>query len=276
MFASVLSTPLSRTECFSAKTLFVCCAVVAANEIGDALLIQTSPPRPHPVKNVILAGLEPSTLEAVRPHLMWVDLPQGFCQVKPDEPIEYLYFIEQGLASSDALSSVGRSVEVGVIGREGVVGYQALLGQDKTSNIVLMQGAGAAWRLRVSIARQELLRDPTFLGLFHEFLASHIAQISQSVLCNRLHEAENRLARWMLMASDHMRSDTLGLTQEFISQMLGSTRSTVTITAGALQDAGMISYSRGKIHILDRPALEGKACECYAVVRSQELVPVPA
>jgi CRP-like cAMP-binding protein len=233
-------------------------------------------PRPRSVRNTILAGLEPAKLEALRPHLTWVDLPQGFSLVNPDVPIDNLYFIEQGLASTDALSRGGRSVEVGVTGHEGIVGYQALLGLDRTSNLVIMQGAGAAWRLRLSVARQELLRDPRFLTLFHEFLVAHIAQISQSVLCNRLHEAENRLARWMLMASDHMESDTLGLTQEFISQMLGSTRSTVTITAGALQEAGMITYSRGKIRILDRAALERTACECYAVVRNQELVPVPA
>jgi CRP-like cAMP-binding protein len=234
-----------------------------------------SHPAPPSVRNAILAGLQPDKREAVREHLTWCDLPQGFVLVKPETNIADLYFIERGLASSDALSAAGRSVEVGVIGREGVVGFQALLGHEKTSNIVIMQGAGAAWRLRLNHFQQELLRDPTFLGLFHKFLGSHIAQVSQSVLCNRLHEAENRLARWMLMASDHMETDNLILTQEFISQMLGSTRSTVTITAGTLQEAGMITYSRGKIHILDRPALEKIACECYAVVRRQETTQLP-
>jgi CRP-like cAMP-binding protein len=203
------------------------------------------------------------------PHLTYVELPQGSLLIQPDTRIDYLYFLERGLASTDALSNTGRSVEVGVTGREGVVGFSVLLGQQTIPHVVIMQGAGSGYRIRASVAAQEFAKGGDFLRLVHQFLYSHIVQVSQSVLCNRLHEAEPRLARWLLMAADHMDSNHLVLTQEFISQMLGSTRSTVTITAGELQSQGLIHYSRGKIRVLDRAGLEKIACECYAVVRAR-------
>ncbi len=220
-------------------------------------------------RNKILAGLPAEQLAALALHFEFMDLPQGYILVKPDTRIEYLYFLEHGLASTDAITQNGRSVEVGVTGREGVVGFHVLLGQPKVSHLTLMQGAGSGFRIRANIVRAEFEKGGEFLRLVHAFLYSHIIQVSQSVLCNRLHEVESRLARWLLMASDHTETDHLILTQEFIAQMLGSTRSTVTITAGELQDRGVIDYSRGKIRILDRPGLEKIACECYEVVRHQ-------
>ncbi len=239
--------------------------------------IELSNSNSHPVsasRNTILRNLPSEQLAVLTPHLTFVDLPQGHLLLKPDTRPEYLYFLERGLASTDALSRVGRSVEVGVTGCEGIVGYHLLLGETTVPHIVMMQGAGSAFRIRPAIVQQEMDKGGEFLRLFHCFLYSHIIQISQSVLCNRLHETEARLARWLLMASDHMGTDYLVLTQEFISQMLGSTRSTVTITAGELMDQGLIHYSRGKIRILDRPGLERLACECYAVVRTQSLDPL--
>jgi len=237
---------------------------------GDPLATDSTTPRTlAATRNLILAGLPAEQLAVLAPHLEFMDLPQGYVLVKPDTRTEFLYFLEHGLASTDAITQNGRSVEVGVTGREGVVGFHVLLGQPKVSHLTLMQGAGAGYRIRASILRPEFEKGGEFLRLFHAFLYSHIIQVSQSVLCNRLHEVESRLARWLLMASDHTETDHLVLTQEFIAQMLGSTRSTVTITAGELQDRGVIDYSRGKIRILDRPGLEKIACECYAVVRTQ-------
>jgi len=218
---------------------------------------------------MILTCLPAAQLELLIPHLEFMDLPQGTVLVKPDTRTDYLYFLEHGLASTDAITQNGRSVEVGVTGREGVVGFHVLLGQPQISHLTLMQGAGAGFRIRASIVKTELDKGGEFLRLFHSFLYTHIVQISQSVLCNRLHEVESRLARWLLMASDHTETEYLVLTQEFIAQMLGSTRSTVTITAGELQERGVIHYSRGKIQILDRSSLEKIACECYEVVRGQ-------
>jgi CRP-like cAMP-binding protein len=218
---------------------------------------------------MVLAGIPPAQLALLSPHLTMMELPQGLVLVKPGARIEYLYFLERGLASTDALSTTGRFVEVGVTGREGVVGFHALLGVPTVSHLVIMQGGGAGFRIPAAIALQELQKGGSFLRLFHTFLYSHIVQVSQSVLCNRLHMADARLARWLLMASDHMESDYLVLTQEFLSQMLGSTRSTVTIQAGLLQAQGLIHYSRGKIRILDRAGLEKSTCECYELVRAQ-------
>jgi CRP-like cAMP-binding protein len=229
----------------------------------------TTPKTAATARNLILAGLPAAQLALLTPHLEFMDLPQGHVLVKPDVRTEYLYFLEHGLASTDAITRNGRSVEVGVTGREGVVGFHVLLGQAKVSHLTLMQGAGAGFRIRASVLKPEFDKGGEFLTLVHAFLYSHIVQVSQSVLCNRLHEVEARLARWLLMASDHTESDHLVLTQEFIAQMLGSTRSTVTITAGELQDRGVIDYSRGKINILDRSGLEQIACECYEVVRHQ-------
>lgn len=223
-------------------------------------------------RNRILSSLPAAQQQALLPHLTYVDLPQGTVLVKPEMRIEYLYFLERGLASTDALSRSGRSVEVGVTGREGMVGFSVLLGEPKISHLVIMQGAGAAFRIRSAALKQEFDKGGELLRSVHAFLHAHILQVSQSVLCNRLHEAEQRLSRWLLMASDHMESEHLVLTQEFISQMLGSTRSTVTITAGVLQESGMIHYSRGKIKILDRAGLEKLACECYQVVKRQHAV----
>jgi CRP-like cAMP-binding protein len=237
--------------------------------IGTALLAAESP------RNLILAGIPASQMVILAPDLEFMYLPQGTVLVKPETRLEYIYFLERGLASTDAVTQSGRSVEVGVTGREGVVGFHALLGQPTISHATMMQAAGSGYRIRESAFRRELDKGGELLRLFHAFLYSHFVQTSQSVLCNRLHDVEHRLARWLLLASDHTESDHLVLTQEYISRMLGSTRSTVTITAGELQERGLINYSRGKIQILKRPALEQVACECYAIVRDQNRMAQP-
>jgi CRP-like cAMP-binding protein len=131
-----------------------------------------------------------------------------------------------------------------------------------------MQGPGAGLRIRAGIVREEFLKGGTFTQLVHSFLYMQIVQMSQSVLCNRLHPVEARMARWMLTACDRMQTDSLLLTQEFLAQMLGSRRSTVTVSAGQLQREGLIDYTRGRVRVVDRPGLESKACECYSIVRS--------
>lgn len=185
---------------------------------------------------------------------------------EPNEPIEYVYFLNSGLISTDALTEKGESVEVGVIGREGFAGLPALFDQPQMSHTVLMQGAGDGFRIRSSILREQFLKGGTLQRLVHTFAYLQMVQVTQSVLCNRMHEVDARLARWLLTSADRMESDSLNLTQEFLAQMLGVQRSTVTVAAGELQRAGMIGYSRGKIHILDRPRLAATACECYRIV----------
>jgi CRP-like cAMP-binding protein len=136
------------------------------------------------------------------------------------------------------------------------------------SHSVLIQGSGEGLRIRSSILRDQFLKGGTLQRLVHAFAYLQLVQTTQSVLCNRMHEVDARLARWLLTFADRIESESLNLTQEFLAQMLGVQRSTVTVAAGDLQRAGLIGYSRGKIHILDRPKLIGTACECYRIVNS--------
>ena len=207
-------------------------------------------------------------LAALGRSLVAVDLPLGMRLSEPHQPVEHAYFVLSGLISTDALTSSGESVEVGVIGREGFSGLAGLLGHPQMQHSVEVQGAGHGLRIRMSLLREEFLKGGVLAQLVYDFLYLQTVQMSQSVLCNRLHPVEARLARWLLTSSDRSESDWLMLTQEFLAQMLGSRRSTVTVAAGVLQRSGMIDYKRGKILITDRAKLEGVSCECYQVVKS--------
>jgi CRP-like cAMP-binding protein len=201
-------------------------------------------------------------------HLVPVDMPLGMQLAVPSAPIEYIFFPVAGLISVDALTERGESVEIAVIGREGFSGVYSLLGHEQGAHSVIMQGPGSGLRIRAGIVREEFLKGGPFTQLVHSFLYMQIVQMSQSVLCNRLHPVEARMARWMLTACDRMQTDSLLLTQEFLAQMLGSRRSTVTVSAGQLQREGLIDYTRGRVRVVDRAGLEAKACECYSIVRS--------
>jgi CRP-like cAMP-binding protein len=216
----------------------------------------------------MLSQLPPDEYAALAKFLVPVDLPLHKTLSEPNQPIEFIYFLENGLISTDVVTGKGDMVEVGLIGREGFSGLPALFDQPQMSHVVNMQGSGDGFRIRASVVRTEFLKGGTLQRLVHAFAYLQLVQITQSVLCNRMHEVEARLARWLLASSDRMESDFLHLTQEFLSQMLGVQRSTVTVAAGDLQRAGMIGYSRGRIHILDRPGLTARACECYGIVNA--------
>jgi CRP-like cAMP-binding protein len=228
-------------------------------------------PSSHPAprqNNIILNQLPEAEYEALAKSLIPVDLPLGKRLSEPNQPIEYIYFLNSGLISTDALTEKGETVEVGVIGREGFAGLPALLDQPQMLHMVVMQGAGEGLRIRSSIVRDLFLKGGEMQRLVHAFAYLQLVQVTQSVLCNRMHEVEGRLARWLLTSSDRMETESLHLTQEFLAQMLGVQRSTVTVAAGVLQRRGVIGYSRGKLHILDRIALVAAACECYGIVRA--------
>jgi len=195
-----------------------------------------------------------------------VDLPLGMQLSEPNRPVEYVYFLNSGLISTDALTEKGESVEVGLIGREGFAGLPALLDQPQMSHAVLIQGVGDGLRIRSKIVRDQFMKGGMFQQLVHAFAYLQLVQVTQSVLCNRMHEVDARLARWLLTSADRMESESLNLTQEFLSQMLGVQRTTVTVAAGQMQRAGMIDYSRGKINLTDRQALTKVTCECYDIV----------
>ncbi|MGA1981039.1 MAG: Crp/Fnr family transcriptional regulator [Acidobacteriaceae bacterium] len=219
-------------------------------------------------RNLILSQLPADEYAALAKHLVPVELPLEKRLSEPNQPIEFVYFPNTGLISTDAVTERGEQVEVGLIGREGFSGLAALLDQPQMSHMVIMQGAGEGLRIRSSVVRTQFLKGGTLQKLVHAFAYLQLVQITQSVLCNRMHEVEARLARWLLSSADRMESEYLHLTQEFLAQMLGVQRSTVTVAAGELQRNGMIGYSRGRIHILDRAGLAAKACECYGIVNA--------
>jgi CRP-like cAMP-binding protein len=170
------------------------------------------------------------------------------------------------VVSTVATTSAGESVEVFMAGREGFSGVVAVFDLPEMSHGVVVQVAGRGWRMRGPAFRNAVYSCPGLRDLVHRVLYTRMVLAAQSVLCNRLHEVEPRLARWLLTLADRVESDQVNVTQEYIAEMLGARRSTVTVAAGTLQERGLISYSRGKISILDRPRTIQAACECYTIV----------
>ncbi|HWZ50309.1 MAG TPA: Crp/Fnr family transcriptional regulator [Granulicella sp.] len=216
--------------------------------------------------NAILGQLPAGEYEALAKFMVEVELPPHKTLSEPNESIEYVYFLNRGLISTDAMTQSGETVEVGVIGREGFAGLPALLNQPQMSHAVVVQSRGSGIRVRSGIVREQFLRGGMLQSLVYNFAYLQMTQTAQSVLCNRLHTVDQRLARWLLVSADRMESEELHLTHEFLSHMLGVQRSTVTVAAGEMQRQGMIGYSRGKIYLLDRLRLAGAACECYGIV----------
>jgi CRP-like cAMP-binding protein len=201
-------------------------------------------------------------------YLVPVELPLGMRLSEPNRPLEYIYFPVAGLISTHSLTERGESVEVGIIGREGVAGVAGLLGHHQMPHSVVVQGAGTGLRVRAGIVRDEFLKGGLFTQTIYSFVYMQMVQMAQSVLCGRLHAVDTRMARWMLTAADRTESELIQITQEFLAQMLGSRRSTVTVAAGELQRKGLIDYSRGRVRIVDRAGLEAASCECYQVIRT--------
>ncbi|HEX8499733.1 MAG TPA: Crp/Fnr family transcriptional regulator [Pyrinomonadaceae bacterium] len=222
-----------------------------------------------PFDNHLLAALPREEYARLAPHLELVRLPAGRVLCEVGSVISHVHFLKGGMASLLSLTEDGHSVEVGMIGNEGVVGLPAVLGLGAAPYRVVMQLPGNALRLRADVLRAEFNRKGRLQQLLLHYLHTLLTQVSQSAACNRYHTMKARLCRWLLVSRDRSHSDTLHLTQEFLAQMMGAPRPRVTLVAGDLQRAGLIRYSRGKIFILDRRGLEAMSCECYRIVREQ-------
>lgn len=220
-------------------------------------------------RNFILNSLPPKDYERLLPDLERVELPLGQIIYGAEEPIKYLYFPNRLMISVIANTPGGQCAEVGVVGCEGLTGVEALLGADLTFNESLVQISDSAHRITAAAAKEEFKRAGAFHDLTLRFTNLMMIQISQTALCNRLHSVEERLARWLLMCFDRAEGDTLQLTQEFLSYMLGVNRVTITTSAIFLQSAGYINYSRGQITIIDHERLENFSCVCYQTVKKQ-------
>ncbi|MEO8074134.1 MAG: Crp/Fnr family transcriptional regulator [Acidobacteriota bacterium] len=218
-------------------------------------------------RNSILNNLPEEDYQRLLPDLELVDLPHGQFIYRPDEQIKQVYFPNNSMVSLIATTPEGQSAEVGVIGFEGIVGSDVLMGVDSTSNESIVQLAGGALRIGANVLKEEFNKGVAFHDLSLRFIHNLMAQISQTALCNRLHTVEERLSRWLLMCRDRSEDDIMHLTQEFLAIMLGTQRATVTVAAIHLQSANLIKYSRGNIIVTDRKGLEEFTCECYQVVK---------
>jgi len=219
-------------------------------------------------RNRILSRLSAAD-GAVLSQLQAVDLPLGKVLREPGGEDKLIFFVEEGMTSATALSRQGASIEVGVIGREGVVGIGSILGHRGMPHHTVMQVSGNGYSLPTELFRTEFVKHGTVMQAVHDFIYSQLAQAAQTALCNRLHATGPRLARWLLATSDIVESNSLDLTQEFLAQMIGAERSSATIAAGILKRAGMIDYHRGHVEIVNRPMLEDAACECYGMLREE-------
>lgn len=219
------------------------------------------------VSNVILLSLPDSEYALLRPHLEPVELAQYKILHKPGEKIEYSYFLNEGMTSLVALSVDGRSVEVGIVGKEGMVGMSLMVGLLRGTFRAIMQMGGTGTRIPSEIFQAILPCAPTLRAELSRFALMHGMQVAQLAACNRLHDVDQRLARWLLMCQDRVDSQLLPLTHEFLAQMLGTGRPSVTLAAGVLESSGLIENLRGTVKILNRKALEEAACECYGVVQ---------
>lgn len=225
---------------------------------------------PHLVtKNYLLAALLRPEYERLAPHLEPVHLARGQTLADAGDTLRYAYFPTNGMVSLLSTTEDGQSIEVAMVGCDGVVGVPIILRVGVMPYWSMVQLPADAMRIKASVLRKEFDRGGQLHDLMLRYTHSLLAQISQSAVCNRFHTVEERLCRWLLISRDRVKSDTINLTQEFIAQMLGTARTGVTMAAVPLQDAGLIRYRRGKITILDRQGLERAACECYAIVKRE-------
>jgi len=223
-------------------------------------------PPPAAVQNLLLAALPNGDRERLVPTLDVVPLKLKDLLHKPGEHIEYVYFPGGGFLSIVTVLEDGSMVEVATIGREGAIGVMAVLDGTPVSSASMVQGeSDACYRMTADAFRREMDRRDAFYELMTRYSQALVGFIMQSTACNAVHSVEQRLARWLLMAQDRMGTDEFPLTQEFVAMMLGATRPTVTVVAGMLQKAGLITYHRGRITVLDRKKLESASCECYRV-----------
>jgi len=219
--------------------------------------------------NELLAAMPSEIVHRLTPALELVRLSVKQILHRPGDPIEYVYFPGGGFVSELTVLETGDLVEVATIGREGMAGIFASHDAKPAPSMLMVQAEiDVCYRLTAARFREEMDRRDAFHDLMTRYLHAHVGLIMQSAACNAMHSVEQRLARWLLMAHDRVRVDEFPLTQEFVAMMLGVSRPSVTIVAGTLQKAGLITYHRGHMRIVDREKLEAAACECYRVVQN--------
>lgn len=220
-------------------------------------------------QNQILASLPDEVYERLTPHLSLEKMPLKKSLYRAQEPITKVYFPVTALLSWISLLEDGTLTEIALVGNEGMMGLPVIWGGGYTPNDAMVQFPGDVWVMEAEAFKKAFDNNSELRDIIFLFMQALFTQVAQNAMCNRQHTTEERLARWLLSVQDSVKKDEMTLTHEFIAKMLGIRRSSVTVSAGILQQAGMIRYSRGRLAILDRPRLEDTACECYSLVQKE-------
>ncbi|HVN94640.1 MAG TPA: Crp/Fnr family transcriptional regulator [Terracidiphilus sp.] len=215
--------------------------------------------------------LSPADISCLSPELVPTHFKLNQSLYEPGEMIDTVYFLEDAIASVVVTMENGSTVEVGLIGRDGVVGLPAVIGSGYATNRTFIQLPGSGFTLKAKILRRLEESSAKLRSCLHVAVQGYLAQTAQTAACNRVHELEERLARWLMMCSDRLQSNDIPITHEFLAMMLGTRRSSVTIAAGILHKSGLIAYSRGSVTIKNRDGLAHAACECYQSVQQEYL-----
>jgi len=219
--------------------------------------------------NRLLAALPPPDLRRWLPQMESVEMPLGHVLYESGRTLSHVYFPTTAIVSLLYVMENGASAEIAVVGHEGVVGISLFMGGESTPSRAVVQSAGQGLRLRANLIKQEFEQAGPAMHLLLRYTQALITQMAQTAVCNRHHSLDQQLCRWLLLSLDRLPGNELVMTQELIANMLGVRREGVTEAALKLQKIGLIRYSRGRISVLDRPGLEQRTCECYAVVKKE-------
>ncbi len=226
-------------------------------------------PPPEPRSNHLLAALPEAEWQRWSTQLEPVEMPLGLVLYESGRTLSHVYFPTTAIVSLLYVMEDGASAEIAVVGREGVVGISLFMGGESTPSRAVVQSAGSGWRLRDRLIKDEFARSMPVMHLMLRYTQALIAQMAQTAACNRHHTLDQQLCRWLLLSLDRLSGPELVMTQELIANMLGVRREGVTEAALRLQKLGLIRYARGRITVTDRPGLEQRTCECYAVVKKE-------
>lgn len=224
---------------------------------------------PHPRQNHLLAALPAADAERLFPQLEYVPMPLGHVLYESGIQMRHVYFPTTSIVSLLYVLEDGASVEIAVVGNEGIVGVSLFMGGETTPSRAVIQSAGHAYRWPGQALKDEFDRAGTMQRLLLRYTQMLMTQMAQTAVCNRHHSLDQQFCRWLLLSLDRLPSEELVMTQDLIAKMLGVRREGVTEAAGNVQRAGLITYQRGHITVLDRPGLEARTCECYAVVKKE-------
>jgi CRP-like cAMP-binding protein len=220
-----------------------------------------------PVSNIILLSIADSDYSSLRPHLEYVNLPNHLVLHEAGGKLEFAYFPSRGLISLVVVMKDGKTAEAGIVGNEGFTGTMAAVGLSRSPLQAVVQITGDGFRVEVGALQNTFESAPHLQLMLSRYAAIQGMQVAQTAACNRLHDIEQRLARWLLMTQDRVDSGSLLITHDFLATMLGTDRPTVSLAAGGLQRKKLIEYARGAVKIVNRKKLEDSACECYGIIQ---------